>query len=82
MKKGKRNGGIITAYIKKTNNPNMGRPKTVNRTNRLELRLSDSENEQLNKCALILGLTKTDVLVRGIELVYDGLDSGIKKESE
>lgn len=61
-------------YIKKTNNPKMGRPKTVNRNNRLELRLSDSENELLNECTSILGETKTDVIVRGVELVYKELE--------
>lgn len=51
----------------------MGRPKTVNRTARLELRLSDEENELLKRCVTMSGKTKTDVIMHGIELVYGEL---------
>lgn len=69
---------IVTAYVKKTDNPNMGRPKTVNRTVRLELRLSESENALLNKCTELSGRTKTDVLVKGVALVYKELQKDHK----
>lgn len=63
---------IVTAYVKKTNNPNMGRPKT-NRNVRLELRLTESENELLTKCSEKTGQTRTAVIVKGISMVYKAL---------
>lgn len=72
LEKGKRNEDIFV-YTKKTCNPKMGRPKTVNRTARLELRLSDEENELLKRCVTMSGKTKTDVIMHGIELVYGEL---------
>lgn len=36
---------------------------------RLEIRLTQSENELLTKCAEILKTTKTDIIIKGINLV-------------
>lgn len=41
---------------------------------RLEIRLTQSENELLEKCAKEMESTKTKVLLRGIELVREELD--------
>lgn len=41
---------------------------------RLEIRLTQSENKLLEKCAERMGATKTSVLIHGIELVSKELD--------
>lgn len=47
-----------------------GRPKIENPKNvRLEIRLTKEQSESLEECAKILGATKTDVIVRGIEKI-------------
>lgn len=73
FKNGKRNGGNITAYVKKTDNPNMGRPTSNPRTVGLNLRISQSENELLEKCCKLTGRSKTDVVLKGVSLVYKEL---------
>lgn len=45
-------------------------PKNV----RLEMRLTKSQNQMLEECAKKLNVTKTDVVVLGIEKVKDSLD--------
>lgn len=40
-------------------------PKSI----RLEIRLTQSENEMLEECAKRMKTTKTDVLMKGVELV-------------
>lgn len=65
---------LNTAYVKKTNNPNMGRPKT-NRNVRLELRLTEAENALLTKCSEITNRTRTEVIVKGISMVYKELQN-------
>lgn len=52
-----------------------GRPKTQNPKNiRLEIRLTENENKLLEECAEQLGVTKTEVINRGINLVKEELD--------
>ena len=51
--------------IKLTDNP---------RNVRLEIRLTQSENDMLEKCAKELNTTKTKVIINGIELVQRGLN--------
>ena len=63
-------GGANTAYRKKSNNPNMGRPTTNPKNNRLEIRLTDSEKNMLDECVRRTGGSKTDVIVKGILMVY------------
>lgn len=36
---------------------------------RLEIRLTQSENQMLEECAKQMNTTKTDVLIKGVELV-------------
>ncbi len=50
--------------------PRMGQKLTDNPRNvRLEMRLTQEESKKLNDCAEKLNLTKTDVVIKGIELV-------------
>ncbi len=52
-----------------------GRPKSNNPKNvRLEIRLTQNENELLEKCAEKLNATKTEVINKGIALVKEELD--------
>lgn len=67
--KGKREGGKHIAYVKKTDNPRMGRPKT-NRVAKFTLRLTEGENNLLEEIANRTGRTKTEIVARGIALVY------------
>mgnify|MGYP002647681200 CR=1 FL=1 len=54
----------------------MGRPKSLNPRNiRLEIRLNENENKMLDECVTKLGITKTDVLIKGLKEIY----SQIKK---
>ena len=50
----------------------MGRP-TGDRTVNIHLKLSPAENELLEKCVAQSGKKKTDVVVKGIALVYKEL---------
>lgn len=52
-----------------------GRPKIENPKNvRLEVRLTQKENELLEECASKMNATKTDVINKGIQLVKKELD--------
>lgn len=66
---------IVTAYVKKTDNPNMGRPTTNPRTVCLHLRLSEAENNMIEECSRKTGRTKTDVIVKGVSLIYKELQN-------
>jgi len=48
----------------------MGRPTESPKGNYTGIRLSDDEDKKLNFCMTKTGMTKTDVLRRGIDLVY------------
>ena len=50
--------------------PRTGRPTDNPRKIRLEIRLNEDENQLLKECTEKLNLTKTDVLMRGLEEVY------------
>lgn len=52
-------------------NPN-GRPPSKNpRETHIHVKLSAAENERLEEAARLLDTTKTKVIVRGIDKVYD-----------
>lgn len=52
-----------------------GRPKTSNPKNvRLEIRLTQKENELLEECVEKMNATKTEVINKGIGLVKKELD--------
>lgn len=50
--------------------PKIGRPKSTNPKNqRLEIRITMADAERLNQCAKVLGVTRTDVLLKGLDMV-------------
>jgi len=49
----------------------MGRPTTNPKTKRLEIRLSESENNLLEECVRRTGRDRTAVIVKGIAMVYN-----------
>ena len=50
----------------------MGRPPSENPKDRgYRLRVSDEDLKKLDYCCEVLGLTKAEVIRRGIEKVYD-----------
>lgn len=52
-----------------------GRPKAKNPKNvRLEIRLTQKENELLEECVEKMNATKTEVINKGIRLVNEELD--------
>ena len=51
----------------------MGRPTANPRINRLELRLSDEDMKKLEFCSGTTGLSKSDIIRKGIEKVYEEL---------
>lgn len=52
--------------------PRIGRPKTDNARNiKVDTRLSEEESEKLNYCCEVLGMTKTEVVRKGIDKVYE-----------
>lgn len=58
-----------------TVSPKMGQKLTDNPRNvRLEIRLTKSESESLNDCAEKMKTTKTDIILKGIELVKKELE--------
>ena len=56
-------------------NAKMGRPKSDNpKIKRLELKLTELENDRLNRVAKKLKKTRTDIFLKGLELVEKELD--------
>ena len=54
--------------------PKIGRPKKDNsRTDRVDTRLTKEEVEKLNYCCEVLGLTKAEVVRKGIDKIYNEL---------
>ena len=54
--------------------PRTGRPPADNPKNvRVELRLSEEEGNMLEYCCKEIGMTKTDVIRKGIRSVYEQL---------
>lgn len=56
-------------YVKKTNNPKMGRPTVEPRTEPLLVRLSKKDIANLDYCTEQIGLKKADIVRQGIVLV-------------
>lgn len=50
--------------------PRTGRPTDAPKKSRFELRISDKENEILEYCMKETGMSRADIVRRGIELVY------------
>lgn len=53
--------------------PKTGRPTDNPKSNRVEARLSDEELKKLNICCEKTGLSKSEVIIRGIQTVYEEL---------
>lgn len=49
----------------------MGRPTEKPKKNVFQIRITDEEEKLLKKCSEILGMTKRDVLIKGLEKVYE-----------
>lgn len=61
----------VRAIIGGENMSPAGRPKSENPRNvRLEIRLTKTESQLLEECARELNTTKTDVIVKGIEIIH------------
>lgn len=50
--------------------PRTGRPTENPKTNRESFRLSDADIKKMNFCMEKTGMTKTDIIRKGIDLVY------------
>ncbi len=50
--------------------PRTGRPTEDPKSKRFELRISERENEMLEFCIKETGMSRADIIRRGIELVY------------
>ncbi len=58
-----------------------GRPKSENPKNvRLEIRLTKTESQLLEECSRELETTKTDVIVKGIEIIHQRLGQVNRKK--
>lgn len=68
--KGKRKGGIHTAYIKKTNNPRMGRP-SQNLTHIIRIRIDDDLNAKLAEYANNRNITKSTAIREILTLFFN-----------
>lgn len=55
--------------------PRTGRPTEDPKKNQYRIRLSDKETEMLNYCCEQTGLSKSDIVRRGIEKVYQELQN-------
>lgn len=49
----------------------IGRPTNNPRNIQTRIRMTKEESNMLNECAKILGVSKTNVVIRGIKKVYD-----------
>lgn len=54
--------------------PRTGRPTSNKKTERLEIRLAPDELALMQECADRLGVSKTDVINKGIQMVKAELD--------
>ena len=54
--------------------PRTGRPTSNKKTERLEIRLTPEEAQNLQECADRLNVSKTEVINKGVQLVKAELD--------
>ena len=54
--------------------PRTGRPTSNKKTERLEIRLTPEEAQDLQECADRLNVSKTEVIIKGVQLVKAELD--------
>jgi hypothetical protein len=54
--------------------PRTGRPKIDNpKRNQTKIRTTDEELEKIEYCAKKLGISKTEVILKGVDMVYTEL---------
>lgn len=53
--------------------PKTGRPTDNPKNIRIEIRLNEEQNNILKECCDKLSMTKTDVLIKGLEEVYKNI---------
>lgn len=53
--------------------PRTGRPTDNPKNIRLEIRLNEEQNNILKECCDKLGMTKTNILIKGLEEVYKSI---------
>lgn len=54
--------------------PDKGRPPSKDpKRNDTRIRLTDKEREKLNICSKKTGMTKSDIIRKGIDLVYESV---------
>lgn len=53
----------------------MGRPTTNPRNLGLHIRISLDEKQLINECMIISGLTKTDIIIKGVKLFREQLNN-------
>ncbi len=63
---------VETIYERKTDKPNIGRPKKY-RTCRMNLRLTEKEDAMLEECTEMTGKTRTEIIVEAIALLHKAL---------
>lgn len=54
--------------------PRTGRPTSNPKVHRTSFRLSDEDVEKLEVCARVTGLSKTEIVRKGIDKVYQELN--------
>lgn len=53
--------------------PKTGRPTSDPKKNETRIRMSDEDVRMLEECCKITGMTKADVIRKGIRVVYESL---------
>ena len=56
----------------------VGRPKGINKNIQTRIRMTEQEAEKLEYCAKEKNMTKTDVVILGIEKVYQEIKNNKK----
>lgn len=65
---------LVRAKVGEGMSPRTGRPTSNKKTERLEIRLAPNEVEDIQYCADKLGISKTAVINKGVQLVKAELD--------
>lgn len=60
--------------------PRTGRPTDNPKNVRLEIRLTQQQSDMIEECAKSLCLSKTDVIIKGVESVYQSVSQLNKKK--
>ena len=58
----------------------MGRPTDDPKISKIGIRLTATEMQLLNYCADKLGITRTEVITKGVRIIKSQLDADLNKE--